>query len=1230
MIHKVRKPEKDDLLISQEEVKDQKARTWKPISLRLPFLTLVLLATCALIVILQWLLYTSQTAGGVIFAPSINDLPLSKTFGYLYAPTIIAVVYGLLWSWIDLDIKRMEPYYQLCSTGGALAEDSLLLQYPFDFVALVPFQAARRKHWSVFTGGLANIVVLWILTPLQAGIFATEDRVVTTTIPFLTSTSYQPASNQTEPSALYAQHAYNIVWLNEALPPYSTVDFVLGAFAPATSYAVDNEETWNGATKLYSVDVVCEPTIDWISNPGSSDPLTKYNSSSGCSFGLPVKTGATTDNNTGKNFAAMYVGYWNQNGEADWSLDYSCPIQANHTFLVRSTLFSEAGTMDQSLETTTTPNSGVLKTTSLYCEPRYFEQEVNASVIAANGSVISITPVGQKSDLAPQMFDTTFFENAMSSGEDYRGPGMSSNIGRGDIPENTWPDQKTHFVNTNLDMSYLPKMVPFSFAALKRSSLEDYLNPEVLAESYQAAYRLLFVAHMAHVLKSDFGPTATQHDGQRSYRTQALVLVPGFTYAVVVLLGFAMLLNLSVIYFSLTRTSELRSDPTSIASHLSTVADEPEVLALLSNLDHGSAEELRRILVGTKFSMSADVNVELQSVPTTSSNHRLNAEQRTHSRGVRSPELRWYSGVLFLMMQLACISVFAYLFYRAKINNGLALSSNSRFVRQLLQNYIPTAISTTLEPVWTLLTRQLCVLQAFEELRKGKSVTRKSLTLAYTNVPPQLVIIKALRTGHFMLSLLATMAVLGNVLSVALSSLFFEGAANTDARVPLPPLVSLPFQSLNGTDVPFNSNIEVNWQGGTTKDEFYIAMSNAVASSKLPPWTGPDLFYFPVRLPESSQAGINYTVTTGYFGASLECRELVQWKTKDIKDEQGDILPSILEFNVTRPDDSIEGCLVEFSRGPSAHVSGSSSLEISTVAGSTDFCKQSVVGGWWRGNASNQTIEVTSKLMMLCSPKLVTGSAEVTVDSSGRVLRPTKLDNSDGSAPEHFTTTPSDLILQAHQFIVDKTGDWVYGSKWHNDSFSSDWNNYLMAETFVGDRFLNPDQPAPSFNEAATVFGAIYNKLFAILLGNNVHRLFTTLNSRIEPVVGIQHNLETRIFLSLPAFIMAQIILCLYALTTILLYIRRPWRILPRLPTSIGSIIAFFANSHAVREFENTSQMDMIEQQRWLDHLDHKWAYGSFIGPDGRVHIGIEREPFVTLLENEYVPRMKTRDGNAN
>lgn len=125
--------------------KDAAVHNWKPISLRLPFLQFMLLATISTIIILQSLLYESQTQGGILFAPSIDELPLSVAFGYRYAPTIIAVIYGFLWSLIDHDTKRIEPYFQLCSPGGASAEEILLLQYPLDFIASRTFSGRQKE-----------------------------------------------------------------------------------------------------------------------------------------------------------------------------------------------------------------------------------------------------------------------------------------------------------------------------------------------------------------------------------------------------------------------------------------------------------------------------------------------------------------------------------------------------------------------------------------------------------------------------------------------------------------------------------------------------------------------------------------------------------------------------------------------------------------------------------------------------------------------------------------------------------------------------------------------------------------------------------------------------------------------------------------------------------------------------------------------------------------------------
>jgi hypothetical protein len=54
-----------------------------------------------------------------------------------------------------------------------------------------------------------------------------------------------------------------------------------------------------------------------------------------------------------------------------------------------------------------------------------------------------------------------------------------------------------------------------------------------------------------------------------------------------------------------------------------------------------------------------------------------------------------------------------------------------------------------------------------------------------------------------------------------------------------------------------------------------------------------------------------------------------------------------------------------------------------------------------------------------------------------------------------------------------------------------------------------------------------------------------------------------------------------------------------------------------VEGFKGTSGMSGREREQWMRWQGYRWAYGKFIGRDGRVHVGVEREPFVALLEGE-------------
>jgi hypothetical protein len=118
---------------------------WTPPALRAPVLILTISICWSLIAVLEYLLWKSQRDNGLIFAPVIGALPLRDTFLYLYFPTIVAVTFSIYWAWIDLETKRMEPYYQLSKENGALGKDSLLLHYPFSFIPLAPIKALRDR-----------------------------------------------------------------------------------------------------------------------------------------------------------------------------------------------------------------------------------------------------------------------------------------------------------------------------------------------------------------------------------------------------------------------------------------------------------------------------------------------------------------------------------------------------------------------------------------------------------------------------------------------------------------------------------------------------------------------------------------------------------------------------------------------------------------------------------------------------------------------------------------------------------------------------------------------------------------------------------------------------------------------------------------------------------------------------------------------------------------------------
>ena len=97
-----------------------------------------------LVVVFEILSRQSQQNGGIVFAE--RELSGLAQFSYQYLPTILVVSYSMFWAWIDLDTKRLEPYFQMSKSTGSVAAQSILLHYPFDLVIIPPIKAFRHRY----------------------------------------------------------------------------------------------------------------------------------------------------------------------------------------------------------------------------------------------------------------------------------------------------------------------------------------------------------------------------------------------------------------------------------------------------------------------------------------------------------------------------------------------------------------------------------------------------------------------------------------------------------------------------------------------------------------------------------------------------------------------------------------------------------------------------------------------------------------------------------------------------------------------------------------------------------------------------------------------------------------------------------------------------------------------------------------------------------------------------
>jgi hypothetical protein len=144
---------------------------WKPVSMRSYYILMLIGVSLGLGIFQEWLCRHSialeKDNRGILEFDEVSKVPLFTFFAWHYLPTLIFVAYGVLWSIMDFDIKRLEPYYQLSQPTGSTAAASLNLDHLTAWSYFIPFTAMKLGQWAVFFSSFGNILATSIAPSLQ-------------------------------------------------------------------------------------------------------------------------------------------------------------------------------------------------------------------------------------------------------------------------------------------------------------------------------------------------------------------------------------------------------------------------------------------------------------------------------------------------------------------------------------------------------------------------------------------------------------------------------------------------------------------------------------------------------------------------------------------------------------------------------------------------------------------------------------------------------------------------------------------------------------------------------------------------------------------------------------------------------------------------------------------------------------------------------------------------------
>ena len=616
------------------------------------------------------------------------------------------------------------------------------------------------------------VLVFWALTPVAAALFNTTFS--QQTLPITVANTARPVSSDETQGVLNGNifnAAYAAKWLNTSLPGFVTPDAAYFPFTATQPLRDRNgsRSTVTAPTTRVFTNLTCTlPTITDSSGCSDAfvDPSFYYlDNGRGCKVPVYAYTADTNLTNTVLEYQSWHSSEW-----SDMGLDQagcSCTAEFNSTFMAHLQP-PHADTPNSRLNDS---SQVAAISTDLFCTTGYWQHLVNLTVEIEGQAVIAYDSLQEPVAMDAQLFNTTYFEYIMATGPYVLITGAGGSLGalgtgNTDIFDAYIPEERTRLqaMYLNVDFGDVP-LATYAFTdSVQPFTL--YRDPLKLAAAWEGAHRFLFALAFNFAMK----PFQDNARSDANYQVARAAIVLDETFAV---LAEAILLSVAVlgsmlVFVASRQPSHLSDDPSSLVAVWSKASRSLQQMLELLDSHSDPTRDLDR-----NWLFKLDTSSRIVALRRLVATEPFRQAQRPNS------EKHEYPLGLALTVQLSllvaiCGSVIGLVVLKQQVikAQGIVVPTSNTFVTQLLLTYIPTAFSTSLEPMWVMLARDICFLAPFDTLSRGQAPARRTISANYTARPAQFNAAKALTRRHYLLAVFGINALLANVLHVAMGGLF--------------------------------------------------------------------------------------------------------------------------------------------------------------------------------------------------------------------------------------------------------------------------------------------------------------------------------------------------------------------------------------------------------------------------------------------------------------------------